>query len=306
MQVTSTQKITVFGGTGFLGRRVIRHLRDAGFTVRIATRHPDRARALFPDASDGIESIFADVNDDASTSHALQGAWGTVNAVSLYVERGRETFHSVHVEAAGRVARIAQESGVARLAHVSGIGADSQSPSPYIRSRGEGEAAVVRAFPHATIIRSAVMFGPGDAFVTPILRMFRYLPAFPLFGRGQTKLQPAYVDDVGEAIAQVLRTPSVRAVYELGGPRIYTYKALLETLARCMGRTPLLVPLPFALWRALGYVAEILPHPPITRNQIELMRIDNVVTSGAAGFGALGISPRPIEDVIPEVLRTRT
>ena len=199
----SERLVTVFGGTGFLGRRIVRHLLDAGFAVRIASRHPDRAAALFSGDDRGVEPVRADVNDDASVAAAVTGALAVVNAVSLYVERGKASFHSVHVEAAGRVASLASHAGSQRLVHVSGIGADARSTSRYIRSRGAGEAAVLRAFPSANLVRPAVMFGPGDVFIVPLLKLLRQLPAFPMFGNGETRLQPAYVENVGEAVAHV-------------------------------------------------------------------------------------------------------
>ena len=295
----SDQLVTVIGGTGFLGRRVACHLRDANFAVRIASRHPPGSggNAL------GIEAVPADVDDDASVETAVSGAWAVVNAVSLYVERGTHTFRSVHVDAAERVAAMAHRAGSERIAHVSGIGADARSASPYIRSRGEGEAAVRRAFPLATLIRPGVMFGPGDAFVTPLSTMLRRAPVFPLFGRGETRLQPAYVEDVAEAIVRALKAPEAGLDYELAGPRVYTYAELLTTIANEVGRKPVLVPVPFTLWHALGFAAELLPTPPITRNQIDLIQIDNVAAPDAPGFAALGISPRPLEDILPQMSR---
>ena len=218
------QLVTVFGGTGFLGRRIVRHLHDVGFAVRIASRHPNRAVRLFPDASPRLQSVHGDINEDRSVAAALGKAFAVVNAVSLYVERGKDTFQSVHVNAAGRVARLAREAGAQRFLHISGIGADARSISPYICSRGQGEAAVLRAFPSATVLRPAAMCGPGDAFLTPLLLMLRRLPVFPVFGHGGTRVQPAYVEDVGEASARVLKLQSPQQIYELAGPRIYTYR----------------------------------------------------------------------------------
>src|SRR5580704_12764827 len=194
------RKVTVFGGTGFLGQRVVHRLLERDFSVRVAVRQPKRIAALFPALH--LDAIQADVNDDRSVVAAVAGVEGVVNAVSLYAERGPQTFHSVHVEAATQVARLAREAGVGRLIHVSGIGADAESASPYIRSRGKGEKAVREAFPAATFIRPSIMFGRGDAFLIPIARMFRRLPVLPLFGQGQTQLQPAYVEDVADANRQ--------------------------------------------------------------------------------------------------------
>src|SRR6516165_6772500 len=234
----SSRRVTVFGGTGFLGRRIVRHLRDADFAVCTASRHRDRARSLFSGDVSGIDTIRADVNDDGSVASAVSGAWAVVNAVSLYVEHGPCTFQSVHVEAAQRVAMLARQAGVETLVHISGIGADAGSASRYIRSRGRGEAAVLDAFPSAKLIRPAVMFGPGDAFLTPLLTWLRHMPVFPMFGSGKTRLQPAYVEDVAEAIVRVLRAPAMRQLYELAGPRVYTYQELLRTIAAGAGTRP--------------------------------------------------------------------
>jgi uncharacterized protein YbjT (DUF2867 family) len=291
-------KVVVFGGTGFLGRRVVRHLLDHGYAVRVASRHPERGESLFSANPSQLGLVQADIGEDASIRGALRDAFAAVNAVSLYVEHGNQTFHSVHVEAAERLARQARDAGVARLVHVSGIGADPASSSPYIRSRGEGEHVVRAAFPEATIIRCAVMFGPDDAFLTPLTGLLRRFPMFALFGGGNTRLQPAHVEDVGEAIARIISAPQPQALYELAGPRIYTYKELLETISNQLRVRRALVPVPFGTWQALAYVAELLPRPPITRNQVELMRIDNISSPECPGFEALGIQPSGIETVL--------
>ena len=298
----TVQTVTVFGGTGFLGRRIVRHLGAAGFAVRVASRHPERVRSLFA-GQPTVEVVRADVNDENSTATALAGAFAVVNSVSLYVERRNETFRSVHVEAAARVAAIASRAGAQKLVHVSGIGANGGSASPYIRSRGEGEAAVLRAFPSATLIRPAVMFGPDDTFLVPLLSMLRRLPGFPLFGSGETRLQPGYVEDVAEAVARILQAPAAHNVYELAGPHVYTYRELLQMTAAQARREPLLVPFPFALWRLIGFASEMLPHPPITANQVDLMALDNVAAPDLPGFGGLQIVPRPVEAVLSEILQ---
>jgi uncharacterized protein YbjT (DUF2867 family) len=291
-------RVTVFGGTGFVGRRVVRHLSDSTAKVRIASRHPARARG------DNVEQIVADAHDERSVEAAVEGADGVVNAISLYTEHGGDTFHSVHVEAAARIARAARRAGTKRFVHVSGIGADATSPSPYIRSRGEGEAAVQAEFPGAVTIRPAVMFAPDDAFLTTILGLLRSLPAYPLFGDGRTRLQPVSVDDVAAAITQILRqTQRPYPIYELAGPRVYSYEELLRTIARTAGLRPRLVPLPFALWEAVAGLAKILPRPPLTRNQVDLMQIDTTASDGRPGFGLLGISPRSLEEELQAMLK---
>jgi uncharacterized protein YbjT (DUF2867 family) len=294
--------VVVFGGTGFLGRRVVRHLRAHDFSVRIASRHPDRGYELFGRDDPKLRSVGANVHDDRSVADALGGAYGVVNAVSLYVEQGQETFQSVHVEAARRIAAQARHAGVQRLVHVSGIGSNAASPSVYIRKRGEGELAVRAAFADAVLLRPAVMVGPDDSFLTTILKLLRF-PIHPMFGRGRTRLQPAYVEDVAEAIARVLQGSAMNAVtFECGGPRVYSYEDLLSTVAQGARLTPLLIPVPFAAWHAMAGVAEMFPSPPVTRNQVELMQVDNVISPEMPGFAELAISPRSVEEILQEIL----
>jgi uncharacterized protein YbjT (DUF2867 family) len=289
--------VTVFGGTGFVGRHVVRHLRESGIRVRVVSRHPGRAEG------DGIEQIAADANAERPVEAAVAGADGVVNAISLYVEHGSDTFHSLHVETAGKIARIARQAGIRRFVHISGIGANTASPSPYIRSRGEGEAAVQTAFPGAVIVRPAVMFAPDDVLLTAILRLMRSLPVYPIFGDGRTRLQPVHADDVAAAIAQIcVRARSHHHVYELAGPRVYSYEELLRAIARIAGMRPVLMRMPFVLWDALAGLAEMLPRPPLTRNQVELMQIDTTASENLPGFRALGISPRSLEDELEAIL----
>lgn len=297
------ETVTVFGGTGFLGRRVVDRLRDAGASVRIASRHPDRSRRLFGRDTDVLQSINADIHDDGSVRKALAGVQGAVNAVSLYVEHGSETFQSVHVDAARRVAQLAHQSGVQRLSHVSGIGSDPHSSSKYIKARGQGELAVQDVFPQPALIRPAVMFGRNDAFLTPIINLLRRLPVYPMFGQGKIRLQPAFVDDVAQAIATAtVRFDGGGETFECAGPRVYTYEDLLRTIANAMHVRARLLPMPYAAWHLLAVMGEWLPTPPITRNQVELMEVDNVAAPGSRGFADLGIVPRPLEDVLPTIL----
>ena len=306
MADTNERAVTVFGGTGFLDRRVVRHLRKHGFSVRIASRHADRGHRLFGLDDPQLQSIKANIHDERSIADALADAYGAVNAVSLYVEQERATFHSVHVESAKRVAAQAQRAGVKRLIHVSGIGSDTASRSLYIRKRGEGELAVRAAFADALLIRPAVMFGPDDAFLTTILKLLGRLPIYPMFGRGRTRLQPAYVEDVAEAIARALQRTDMHAItFECAGPRVYSYEELLRAVAHEAGLKPRLIPIPFAAWHTLAWFAEMLPSPPVTRNQVELMQVDNVSSPEMPGFGELGIPPLAVEEILQEILWAR-
>ena len=298
-----SRTVVVLGGTGFLGRRVVRRLSARSCSVRVASRHPERAHELFHGLSPEPQGAAVDIHDAASVARCVAGAQAVVNAVSLYVEHGRETFRSVHVTAAGRVAQLAREAGVDRLVHVSGIGADAASPSRYIRKRGEGELAVRTAFNDAFLVRPAVMFGPDDAFLITILKLLRQLPIYPMFGRGLTRLQPAYVEDVAEAIGRIMQraeTPSM--IFEFGGPRVYSYEEFLRTVAHQAGIPPRLVPIPFAVWHALTWASEMLPDPPLTRNQVDLMKIHTVSSPEMPGFSELGITPHSVEAILPRML----
>jgi uncharacterized protein YbjT (DUF2867 family) len=289
--------VTVFGGTGFLGRHVVQRLRAHGFAVCSVSRHLHKA------GDPGIQTIRADVHDPHAVAKAVAGAWGVVNAVSLYVERGRDTFQAVHVDAARNAARAAREAGVTRLVQVSGIGADAHSPSLYVRKRAEGDDAVREAFPGAIVVRPGVMFGTDAGFLVNVIGLLRRLPAYPLFGRGETRLQPAAAEDVGEAIARILARPEAMPdTYEFGGPQVYSYEDLIRVIAFEAGLKPMLVPFPFIGWHALAGVAEFLPRPPVTRNQVELMEVDTVTSPGMPGLSELGVTLQTVEDAVRRIV----
>ena len=240
--------VVVFGGAGFLGRRLVHRLATEGMTVRVAVRHPDPARIeLRSMGFDRVTVVRADVRDQASVAAAIAGADAVVNTVSAYVEKGGVTFEAVHVQGAETVAREAVAAGVARLVLVSGIGADPDSRSPYIRARGRGEQVVRQEFPGATIVRPGAMFGPGDALFGTLADLARLLPVLPLIGGGHTRLQPVFVEDVAEAIASILTDPgTVGRTYELAGPGVYTLRELVsddatphEANGDCSYRCPL-------------------------------------------------------------------
>lgn len=286
--------VSVFGGTGFLGRRIVDALLARGLTVRVAARRPERC--LLGAVGDGLVRVQADLRDPDSIRAALQGADAAVNAVSLYVESRDATYRAIHVEGAGQLARAAADAGLHRLVHISGVGADAGSTSAYIRARGEGEDAVRAEFPAATILRPSVMFGPDDAFLTTLIALVQRLPIVPLFGDGGTQLQPVHVDDVAAAVAILLTASDPPApTYELGGPEVLSYRKLLELVMRHVGRRRALLPVPFPLWDPLAAACRLLPSPPLTEGQVALMRRDNVADPGLAGFGALGLDPAPIE-----------
>jgi uncharacterized protein YbjT (DUF2867 family) len=290
--------ITVFGGTGFLGGAIVRALAEAGTRVRIAARHP--ARPAWADDRHAIELATADVRDPASVARALEGASAAVNAVSLYVESGDLTFEAIHVQGAAHIARAARQAGLERLVLVSGLGSDLASPSPYVRARARGETATLEAFPDAVIVRPSVLFGPGDAFLS-ILAGISRLPVIPLFGRGDTRLQPVHVDDVAQGIARLLTgAGGNQRLFEFGGAKVYRYREIVKhVLAQQHRRRPLL-PVPFWLWRALAGGLKVLPSPPLTRDQVILMQHDNVVGNGNGTFAALGVTPRALEDHLQE------
>ena len=293
--------VSVFGGTGFLGRRLVRRLAAEGATLRIAVRSPDRARSVFSAADlERVTVLRADVRDQASVAAAVAGADAVVNAVSAYVEKSGVTFRSVHEEGAQRLAQEAARAGVARLVLVSGIGADPQSRSPYIRARGRGEFVVRQAFPSATIVRPSAMFGPGDALFGTLADIVRLLPVVPLIGGGRTRLQPVYVEDVAEAIVRMLADRGTAGqTYELAGPAVYTLHELVGFALRLIDKRRLLVPVPFVVAEIQARLFEFLPSPPLTTSQVDLLKVDNLASGDLPGFRELKIEPKAVEEIVP-------
>jgi len=292
--------VVVFGGGGFLGRRLVDRLSAESVTVRVAVRHPEPARiALRSLGFDRVTVVYADVRDQGSVAAAIAGADAVVDAVSAYVEKGGVTFEAVHVRGAENVAREAVAAGVARFVLVSGIGADRYSSSPYIRSRGRGEVMVQQAFPSATIVRPGAMFGPGDALFATLAELAQLLPVLPLIGGG-TRLQPVFVEDVAKAITNILSDPgTVGQTYELAGPRVYTLRELVNMTLQLMGKRRLLVAVPFAVAEIQARLFEFLPNPPLTTGQVDLLKVDNVASKTLPGFQDLKIRPKTVEEVLP-------
>jgi NADH dehydrogenase len=299
--------VSVFGGTGFLGRRLVRRLAAEGATLRIAVRSPDRARSVLRAAEmERVTVVRTDVRDQASVAAAVAGADAVVNVVSAYVEKPGATFESVHEHGAKTVAQEAAAAGVARLVLVSGIGADPQSRSPYIRARGRGELVVRQAFPSATIVRPSAMFGPGDALFGTLADIVRLLPVVPLIGGGRTRLQPVYVEDVAEAIVRTLADRGTAGqTYELAGPGVYTLRELVSYTLNLIDKRRLLLPLPFAIAEIQARLFEFLPSPPLTTSQVDLLREDNVASGTLPGFRELDIRPKAVEDIVPAYIGRR-
>ena len=299
--------VVVFGGGGFFGRRLVHRLTAQGMTVRVAVRHPDHARIELQSIGfDRVTVVPADVRDQASVAAAIAGADAVVNTVSAYVENGGVTFEAVHVQGAETVAREAVAAGVARLVLVSGIGADADSRFPYIRARGRGEQVVQQTFLEATIVRPGAMFGPGDALFTTLAELIKLLPVLPLIGSGDTRLQPVFVEDVTEAVARILTDPrTVGRTYELAGPGVYTLRELVTMTLHLLGKRRLLIPVPFAVAEIQARLFELLPNPPLTTGQVDLLKADNLASRTLPGLQELKIQPKTVEEVVPTYIGTR-
>lgn len=305
----------VFGGSGFIGRHVVRELAKRGWRVRVAVRRPHQANFLRPLGAVGqIQLEQTNIRHEASVREALRGADAVVNLVGILFQNGRQRFNAVQAEGAETLARLASEAGAETFVHLSAIGADAESKSLYARSKAAGEAAVREAFPSAVILRPSIVFGPQDQFFNRFASMatMSALAPLPLFGGGKTRFQPVYVDDVADAVAEALVRPEARGrTFELGGPRVYTFRELMVLMLKTIGRKRLLTPIPFFLAPIIGVVGELwglLPifDPPITRDQIKLLKKDNVVdVSGEADIGTfadLGITPKTVESVLPDYM----
>ena len=306
---------TVFGGSGFVGRHVVRELAKRGWRVRAVMRDPHVAGFLPPMGDVGqIQLMKADILERDQLDAALQGADAAVNTVGVLYQRGRYSFEAVHVRGARNVAEVAAARGVGALAHLSAIGADPESPSLYGRTKAGGEAAVRAAFAGAAILRPSIIFGPGDQFFNRFAAMARVSPVLPAIGFGKTKFQPVYVDDIADAAGAALARDSARGcVFELGGPTIYTFSELMNIMFEVIERKRFLAPIPFALAELMGLAGQIMGRltpwpPPLTVDQVRLLKRDNIVgASGGAGseiktLADLQIRPQALEAVIPTYL----
>jgi len=302
--------VTVFGGSGFVGGQVVRALAKRGMRIRVAVRNPGQGYKLRMLGDVGqIEVVQANIRMPASVARALDGAEGCVNLVAVMHERGRQKFQSLHAMGARNVAEAAKTAGVTRLVHVSAIGADPHSPSKYARTKAMGEAAAREVMPSATILRPSIVFGPEDDFFNRFARMACASPVLPLIGGGLTRFQPVFVGDVAGAVAAcLLDADTAGKTYELGGPGVFTFKALMERLCQEIGRKPILVPIPFGVASLIGLGGDLVNlqpfpiAPPLTTDQVILLRADNVVTPGALTLADLKVAPTALEPILPSYL----
>lgn len=302
--------VTIFGGSGFVGRYIARRMAKEGWRVRVAVRRPNEAMFVKPYGVVGqVEPVLCNIRDDASVASVMHGADAVVNCVGILSETGKNSFDAVQAEGPGRVARIASEQEVGRLVHISAIGAESESDSDYSRTKAEGEAAVLAHFPHATILRPSVVFGTEDQFFNRFAGMTRMGPFLPIVGPN-TKFQPVYVDDVARAAVAGVLGAAEPGVYELGGPEVGTFRQLMEKMLNVIHRRRVLISLPF--WAA-GIMAFFLDaaqfvtmglftNGVLTRDQLRNLRRDNVVSDGARGFKELGIEPVAMDAILPDYL----
>ncbi|SJZ92073.1 NADH dehydrogenase [Enhydrobacter aerosaccus] len=301
----SIKQVTVFGGSGFVGRAIVQALALEGYQIRIAVRRPELADSVTTAGDVGqIMLMRTNIRMPQSVAAAIAGSQAVVNATGVFFQRGRQRFQSVHVEGAKAIGAAAIAAGIERLIHISGIGADSQaSRSPFIRSKGEGERAIIAGYETATILRPSVVFGPNDQVFNRLAGLAAKAPFVPVIGSGKARVQPVFVSDVGAAVAAVLRRPdTVKTVFELGGPRIYTYRELAALVLHEIDRDKAIVGIPAGLMKLAAFFAEFLPVPPLTRDQIDLMLVDTIVRPGAPSLQTLGIQPTAAESILPMYL----
>ncbi len=302
--------VTIYGGSGFVGRYIARRMAKEGWRVRVAVRRPNEALFVKPYGEVGqVEPIFCNIRDDASVAAAMLGSDAVVNCVGILAETSKNKFDTVQAEGAGRVARLAAEQGITRLVHISAIGADASSPSEYAQSKAEGEAMILSQFPSAVILRPSVIFGAEDEFFNRFADMATKSPIIPLVG-AETKFQPVYVDDVAQAAVAGIMGQADAGIYELGGPEVGTFKHFVNKMLTVIQRRKLVLPLPFFVGRLMGFSFDLLQtmslglftNSVITRDQVRNLGNDNVVSQDAKTFADLGIAPVSINAVLPDYL----
>ena len=297
-------RAAILGGAGFIGRYVVKRLAERGDVLTVGGRSAASAKFLKLKGDVGqVGLVNIAIDDEAVLPAFLDGKDALINCVGILYERGAQKFDVVHHSAPAKLARLAREAGVARLVHISAIGADPRSPSADARSKAAGEQAVKDAFPTATILRPSIVFGPEDDFFNRFAKLAVMSPFVPLIGGGETRFQPVYVGDVASAVIRVLDDPAaVGRTYELGGPKIYTFRQLMELMLAEIKRHRHFIDLPFGLASLQARLLSLLPKPPLTPDQVEMLRRDNVVAAGALDLDTLGIEPTAVETILPAYL----
>lgn len=294
--------VTIIGGSGFIGRYIAQNMARRGWRVRVACRRPNEAMFVRTYGVVGqVEPVQCNVRDEASLARVIAGSEAVVYAVGILFESGKNKFQAVQAEGPARAARIAREAGAERFVLISAIGADPDSPSAYARTKAAGEKGVLDAFPEAVILRPSVVFGPEDEFFNRFGAMARISPVIPIVG-GATRFQPVWVQDVADAASKAAAGEAEPGIYELGGPRIYTFREIVQLTLKVTRRSRMIVNLPFFVGAMQAWFLEFLPNPPLTRDQVRLLRRDNVVSEGARGFDELGIKPEAAEGIIETYL----
>lgn len=299
-------RITVFGGSGFLGTYLVRKLAQRGAMVQVVCRHPNEAQHLRVNGPTGRVTLRSgNIRNNEAIANAVKDADVVINLVGILYQSGKQRFEEIHAQGAERIAAAAKAAGVKRLIHVSAVGSDRLSKSRYARSKLTGEQAVMSTFPKATIVRPSVMFGPEDDFFNRFASLATIAPVLPLIGGGKTKMQPVYVGDVAEAICNAITHPDSKGnIYELGGAEIMTFREILEYILRITQRKAILLPLPFSLASLLAFFLELAPIPILTRDQVKMLRSDNVVSESMPTFKDLGIqNPTLLDSVVPGYLK---
>jgi NADH dehydrogenase len=293
---------TVFGGSGFIGRHLVNRLAVDGWVVRVPTRDPEAALFLKTFGDPGqVNPVAVDVTARDMVDAAVTDADVVINLVGILYERGRRTFQRMHVDVAKNAAEAAKAAGAKRLVHISAIGASTDSEAAYARTKAAGEAAVMGAFPGASIVRPSVVFGPEDDFFNRFASMARFLPVLPVF---DTAFQPVYVVDVAEAVAAILDRPDTAGkTYELGGPRVISFREVMELVLSETDRRRVLLPMPLSVASIEALFLELLPVPPLTRDQVKLLKVPNVVSADALTFKDLAIEPTAVEAILPTYMR---
>ena len=293
--------ITVFGGTGFIGRYLVGALLQSGAAVRLAARHPGQVKKAAEPAN-APEIVQGDILDDVSVGAAITGADAVVNLVGILTETATQTYRAIHIEGARRVGQAAQRLGVTSLIHISALGASLTSPAISDQTKAEGEQAVREVFRQATIVRPSLTFGEDDHFFSRFAAMIRSRLVLPLIGGGTTKFQPVFVDDMTAGLLELLKRPETAGkTYEFGGNQVYSFKALLELLLAALNRQRILLPIPFSVAEMQAGLLELLPNPPLTRDQVRLLKTDKVVSGTEPTLGDLGVQPRALSEFLAVV-----